>query len=365
MTRTLPAPRRLVLAVAVAVAMLVAVLGVTTRTAVSQAPLPAIAADQLLGSVAAAIADPPPVAGELAATLDLGIPDLGIEGVETGTEGLAALAGDKRLRVWGSDDGLRLAELTETGERALVTDGEILWTWDSDGLAATRTVLPAGVDAGTAQGLPAGTDPVAIAAEALAAVDATTEVTVERTSRVAGRDAYRLVLTPRTDATLVGRIELDVDAEERIPLRAAVIARDAAQPSIAVGYTSVSFDAIDPAMFTFTPPPSATVTERDASAVQRPGSAPFTGDVPHADHAGDVRTVGTGWSTVVAFPAPLPQDAPPPGSEAAGAADALAGLLPFAGPLFSATTAEVDGVTFLLVGAVPPAALDDAAESLR
>src|SRR2546426_227734 len=55
-------------------------------------------------------------------------------------------------------------------------------------------------------------DPLTLARRALRAITPTTSVTVEPDARVAGRPAYALVLRPRTPSTLVGRVEVDIDA---------------------------------------------------------------------------------------------------------------------------------------------------------
>ena len=69
-----------------------------------------------------------------------------------------------------------------------------------------------------------------LARRALAAIDPTTRVTVAGSTSIAGRDAYVLSLEPRTNATLVGRVELYVDASRWLPLGGAVFARGAPRP---------------------------------------------------------------------------------------------------------------------------------------
>src|SRR5439155_18457066 len=85
------------------------------------------------------------------------------------------------------------------------------------------------------------------------------------TARVAGRAAYVLVVEPRTSATLVGRIEVSIDAESHLPLRVAVFARGAGAPAISAGFTAVGFGPIPPRTFAFSPPPGATVLPASAA----------------------------------------------------------------------------------------------------
>jgi outer membrane lipoprotein-sorting protein len=376
---TTVAARRTPLLVAAVLALVAGLVLAGAQVARSQSALPEVTAAELLASVTERGEDDLTISGDLAATVELGLPDVGgFEGLASDdAEGLSALTGDRRLRIAKSPDGVRLAELGDSSERAFVTDGETAWTWDSSTLTATRYQVPAEAR-DRAESDPAArmADPLALAEDALAAVDDTTDVAVTGTGRVAGRDTYQLVLTPRTDATLVGRVVLDIDGEERVPLRAAVYARGAEAPSIEAGFTSVSFGAIDPVTFTFTPPPGTTVEEGDAPAGRDLEDVDRRAFAERArERAGEARegadgrgrTIGEGWDRVVAFPvdvAALTDRAAQEGGDAAGLAGQVQGLLPFSGPLFSAAQVEVDGESWLLVGAVPQAGLQAAAEQL-
>jgi hypothetical protein len=134
---------------------------------------------------------------------------------------------------------------------------------------------------------------------ALAAVDPTTEVTTSGLSRVAGRDVYELILTPRDDATLVRQVVVALDAETMVPLRTQVLARAASQPALEVGFTSVDFSAPDSNLFEFTPPPGATVTEHPAThEADKPDKDATAG----ADREPTV--MGEGWSAVAIMQLP-------------------------------------------------------------
>ena len=82
---------------------------------------------------------------------------------------------------------------------------------------------------------------------------------------MAGRGAYELVLTPApTERTLLREVRVAVDAEKRMPLRLTVLATGSSGPALQVGFTDLAFGPQDPALFTFTPPPGATVTDAPA-----------------------------------------------------------------------------------------------------
>ena len=82
-------------------------------------------------------------------------------------------------------------------------------------------------------------------------------------ARVAGREAYELVLEPRDGDTLVGEISVAIDAETGAALAASVTARGASEPAFSVAFTEVSFEAPDASVFAFTPPEGTAVTEHD------------------------------------------------------------------------------------------------------
>ena len=201
--------------------------------------------------------------------------------------------------------------------------------------------------------------------QALADLDETTEVTVGTDARVAGRDVYELVLTPRTADTLVGEVRFAIDGENGVALAASVTARGAAEPAFQTGFTQVDFSAPDPAVFAFTPGDDITVTEKD---VALPTGAPERRRRRRMPHAPVV--YGEGWSAVVELPT----------RPRGGRADVFSGLDPEQLAMLESVTTAVDGgrvlqtslVTVLitddgrvLAGAVPAARLVEAAQTGR
>jgi hypothetical protein len=163
--------------------------------------------------------------------------------------------------------------------------------------------------------------PEDLAVRLLAAVDSSTQVTVGPDVEVAGRTAYHLVLEPRTEGTLVGRVAIAVDGETGLPLRVSVTARGQAEPAFQSGFTRLSLATPDDSLFTFVPPPGATVEELQ---LPLPGARPWpimpghpgssgTGITPDAlSQTGRSHPIpdtarptvsGTGWETVIGFPA--------------------------------------------------------------
>lgn len=344
-------PRPLLILAIVAMTAGLTVAGVTVSRADPTPSLPPVPADRLLASTLAALSHPFSISGDVQTTLDMGLPQLptGMSVAGSGPLGtLASFAGTQRFRVWHGTGGLRVAHITDLGEQTVVADRTEAWLWDSSTMTA-RHVVYADLANATATGggsswpggsEPSGTagrmgDPTAIAGHALTSLAPYAAVSVDSTTRVAGRPAYQLTLTPTSPLTLIARITIAVDAQTRLPLRLEVFAKGAADPAIASTFTRVSFDAIDPSMFAFTPPPGTTVTTPKLSPHDA-STAPAAGTGSRSV----TRTFDSGFDTRVAvrLDQPLSADA--------------AALLPYAGPLVSVLTADAGGHTWLLFGFV-------------
>lgn len=262
-------------------------LAVPSLSATAAAPtLPPKTANQLLTDLGrAAEADLPGLSGTVETRADLGLPALPSQ--LAGNDVTSLLSGSRTARIWyAGKDRVRGQLLGTLSETDVIRNGRDLWTYDSTANRATHVTLPVGGDAAPGD-LAQVPTPQQAARQALGALDPTTAVSVDGTARVAGRAAYELVLRPRDAASLVGSVRLAVDSATSVPLRVQVFARGKGSPAVEVGFRSVSF-AVPPAkLFAWTPPPGAKVTERGV------GRAPT-----REPAAGDVRTVGDGWTTV-------------------------------------------------------------------
>jgi outer membrane lipoprotein-sorting protein len=257
-----------------------------------------------------------------------------------------AADGTSTARIWsGGDHKGRVSLPTDSGERTLVSDGTTHWAWNSD----DRTVVRGPVDTQNRGTTPA--DPTAAASKAIDELRATSTLAVDGTAEVAGRSAYELVLTPApTERTLLREVRVAVDAEKRTPLRLTVLATGAAQPALQVGFTDLTFGPQDPALFTFTPPPGATVTDQPArDAAARP----------------ERTTVGDGWDAVRVMRRPARSS---PGATATGAPDLSTVGTPVSGAWGSGRLLRTSLVSVLMTdqgstfaGAVQPSVLYAAA----
>jgi hypothetical protein len=352
--------RRLGTVAAIAL-LVVAAVGVTLVRADDTPALPPVSAESLLSTTLRALADPSvTISGSVTTTLDLGLPDLpaAVGGGPAGA--VTTILGDQRWRVWRSPDGIRVAHLLPAREQDLVVSPGGAWWWDSADMTAIRLPFPPpGGDTGhdpvaaPVAGSSFPTDPAALARAMIEGLQPCASLSVQGTTSVAGRSAYILALTPLTAESRVGSVEIAIDAGTRLPLRVQVLSRGSGDPAIDAGYTSVSFDPIDAAMFRFSPPPGATVhdgadlAKEDTAAA---GSGQTVSSEPPA--VTDVRTFGDCLGVVVA----LRLDGALPAQAAA--------LLPYAGPLASVAAVDRGDHTWVLAGLVDPSVLEDRAASL-
>ena len=294
----------------VAAAATAAVVGgalVVPAVASADPDLPPTTAADLLEDLATA--SERPFSGTVVQTVDLGLPELP-QGMGGSSELMTLLAGSTTLRLWSDGpERTRVAVLGALAESDLVRDGDDAWLWRSDQDTALHADLsalpqhPEGEERAPMGGTGAAS-PADAARAALDALDPTTEVSVDGTATVAGRDAYELVLEPRSEDSLVGEVRLAVDAETSYPLRAQVTARGATEPAFESGFTSISFTTPGDEVFDFTPPAGTEVQEVDpaqlsamgghddpSGATSHPGAAP--------GEAASPTVVGEGWTSVL------------------------------------------------------------------
>jgi outer membrane lipoprotein-sorting protein len=238
------------------------------------------------------------------------------------------IAGSNTARVWyAGEDKVRLALIGTLGETDVIRNGTDAWIWQSSSNTATHTTLPAGVADKKPSSLATdmATTPQAAAAAALAAIDPTTSVTTTGSAKVAGRDAYELVLAPKDTASLIGQVRLAIDAKQHIPLRVDVYAKGANNPAVRVAFQQISFTVPDAQQFTFNPPPGAKVnTEKPGNAAKEhadatPGKPGLVKPAPGKPglvkpgavpaKSGDPTVIGKGWTSVLVAKLPTEADA--------------------------------------------------------
>ncbi|MEU7282867.1 sigma-E factor regulatory protein RseB domain-containing protein [Streptomyces sp. NPDC045431] len=298
-------------AVPVAVAgVAAATIGLVPALAAAGDPeLPEITAQQLVEKIAAS--DVQRLSGTVKVTADLGLPSLGALGGAGADESgklMELASGTHTLRVAADGpDKQRLTFVDDAAEYSLIRNGKDVWAYDGASKEAVHS-SEAGQGSGTAPDHEVPATPKDLADQALKAVDDTTSVTVDGTSRIAGRDAYQLLIKPKqSDAgSTIGSIRVAVDAEKGVPLKFTLTPSDGGKAAIDVGFTKVDFGT--PAASTFALPQGAKVTEAPQEA-QDPAGEKLPEELAKefeglADLEGGLKVIGEGWTTVASLNAP-------------------------------------------------------------
>ena len=306
--------QRLRWAVPAAVALAVgAAFAIPTLASANGEALPETTPTQLLADLAEA--EPFAMSGTAIYTARLGLPEIPAE-MTGGADPLNLISGSSTIRVW--TDGLersRASLLGATSEYSVVVDGLEGWTYSSAKNEVTHISLDEAAQAAVAaneaehkaaleaEDVPT---PIEFAEQVLADADEHSEVTLGSDIVVAGRDAYQLVLTPRTSETLVAKIVVAIDGETLLPLSVQTWStQDSQSPALELAFTDVSMTAPSDAALAFSTPAGATVTEKviagadlegtdDASAM--PAQLPDGATPPLPE---GVTLTGEGWATIV------------------------------------------------------------------
>jgi len=331
--------------VPVAVAATVAGGVAINSAAAGSAPqLPGSTPQQVLAAMAAS--DVTALSGTVVTRADIGFPAIpsfggrsGSSASSTDLQGLVTrfLSGKNTLRVWSDGPTRQRAQLLDPfDELNVIRNGKDLWTYASKQNAVQHAVVPAdstrpatGAAARGGAASAAELAPAALAQRMLAAADPTTKVTLGEPELVAGRPAYALTLTPRTDQTLIGHVVIAVDSARSVPLQVQVFARGGDQPVIETGFTAIDFSTPSADTFRFSPPKGATVTElgkngKDGAAAKPSSSGSTRGSAPGSalgmGSGAKPTVIGTGWASVVEFAAPKPSATSGAASKAPGGA---------------------------------------------
>ncbi|MFI8853184.1 outer membrane lipoprotein carrier protein LolA [Streptomyces sp. NPDC053499] len=275
--------------------------------------LPKISAEELVAKVAKSDVDH--MSGTVKVSTDLGLPSLpggggsggggggfgggphgsgegaGKDGKGSGSvaapsKKLSELASGEHTLRFAADgpDKQRVSVMEDAAEYSLIHNGRELWAYDSGSNAAWHAKAPEGAKGahgGSAKRWhgeePDAVTPQKAAKQALKALDKSTSVTVDGTAKIAGRDAYQLVIKPKgaPDSTIES-VRIGVDADNGVPLRFTLTPKDGDKPAVDVAYTKVDFGKPDASSFDFTPPKGTEVTEAK----------------PHESAGGDLRGPG-------------------------------------------------------------------------
>ena len=267
-------------------------------------------------------------------------------------------------RLWLAKDGrVRLELQSQQGDTQIVYDGHTVTLYD----AATNTVYrytPPAHEGSTAHDESSGQHEIPSVAkieEAISHASQRADVSGATPTDVAGQPAYTVRVSPKEGGSLLGGAELSWDANNGVPLRAAIYSSAASAPVIELAASEISFGPVESSVFTITPPANATVKEIVFSQ-HHEGAAksPSGGEKP------SLTTHGHGPSTIAVL------ESKSKNGKSAG--ESLAGLPKVTINGASATvlrtelgtllTFERSGVRYLVAGAVSSAAVEEVAKGL-
>ncbi|MPY80329.1 MAG: outer membrane lipoprotein carrier protein LolA [Actinophytocola sp.] len=255
--------------------------------------LPEMSATELVEATLSA--DAPAFEGTVAMSNDLGLPP--IPGLD--------MANAESARIYhDGDDRARLSLQRGSTEFTAVAGPDGAWTYDSGSNTATRYPHEGGLPRHESE----LSDPAGTATTIIDHLSETSTITIDGTARVADRDAYELVLTPKpSERTLLREVTVAIDAATKLPLRFEVMPNGSPDPVVSAGFTEFVVGEQPDELFEFTPPDDAEVTTADPDKASRP--LPEHADPAKAfdDASAGLAVTGSGWDTVLT--GTLPEDA--------------------------------------------------------
>jgi outer membrane lipoprotein-sorting protein len=197
--------------------------------------------------------------------------------VSTGSPLLSGATG----RLWVSGGRVRLELQSDAGDAQITFADGHLSIYD----AASNTVYRADVGSSDSTATTTGQDhaPPSLAdiSSALQRLAQQATVSGAEPTTQAGQGAYKVTVTPKHDAGLLGQAEFAWDAANGIPLRIAVTAAGSSSPVLALEVTDISYGSVDPSTLAVTPPAGAKVVDlgspAHAGSKDSGGSAPTQG----------------------------------------------------------------------------------------
>jgi len=272
-------------------------------------------------------------------------------------------------RLWVAKDGrVRLELQAEKGDTQVLYDGHTLTVYDASSNTLYRFTPPTGKEGSATHSSTGQADKhevpsVAKIEEAIATLDHV-DVSGATPTNVAGQPAYTARVSPKEGGSLLGGAEVSWDAENGLPLRAALYSSTSSSPVIELAASEVSFGPVDSSVFEFTPPASAKVEEVKLPSREAGEHADGTAG---AHGKPNVTAHGHGVSSVAVVenklkpgekPASLPEGLPKVKIDGTTTATELPTAL---GTLLSF---ERSGVRYVLAGAVTPADIEAVARGL-
>jgi outer membrane lipoprotein-sorting protein len=284
-------------------------------------------------------------------------------------------------RLWIANDGdVRLELQSESGDTQVLYDGHTLTLYDAATNTLYRYTVPAREQSRSDGG--SGADEIDVAVpgstvhhhevptvanieQAIAHLSQHADVSGATPTDVAGQPAYTVRVSPREGGSLLGGAELSWDADNGVPLRAAIYSWASSAPVIELAATEVSFGPVAGSVFEINPPADAKVEEIKTPTAS---GARAAHRLAHRAAKPKITVHGHGLSAIAVLE----------GRTKAGAQQSSGGSLEglpkvtingvsaseLRTELGTLLTFERSGVSYLIAGAVSPAAVEEAARGL-
>ena len=307
-------------------------------------------------------------------------------------------------RLWVTNDGRFRVELqSQAGDAQIVSDGKQVTVYDANSNTAYRFDVPQGQDKSSADKAEEH-KPVTLEQvdKAINEISKHWSLSGANPTSTAGAPTYTVRISPRDDGGLLGAAELAWDADNGIPLRAAIYADNQDSPVLELKADDVSFAPVPESDVTVSPPAGARVIDM-SSRQQRSGDQsgqPIEGvdavqsklDFPlvapdtvaglprqdvrlvrHEDKAGALVVYGKGLGAIVVLQSKAGDRQGQPGG--GGERDEQLRLpqiningatgTELATALGTVVTFERNGISYTVAGSVPPQAAEQAARELQ
>lgn len=373
--------RRLIAGTVVSAALVVGVVAAATAAGGGSSPPPA---KPLAAAIHDSLAAPKPagITARVRFTNNL----IASGALPTGSPLLTGASG----RLWLSGDRLRLELQSDAGDAQItVADGRIS-VYDASTNTDYRATVPVKKESERADGK-TGVPTTARIGTALAQLAQDVTISGADPTTQAGQPAYEVSVTPKHDAGLLGQAQLAWDAANGVPLRISLAAAGNTSPVLALDVTDISYGSVDAGALAITPPADAKVVDLGSlGAATGSGSSgkpavegvsavsaavPFKLSAPDAlvglprtgvrlvsDGSNPAALVtygkGLGVIAVIERAATKSGDNPLAGLPAVSIGGATGYELPTA--LGTIITAERAGVSYTLIGSLPPNAAEAA-----
>ncbi|HET8949288.1 MAG TPA: hypothetical protein VFN44_02225 [Solirubrobacteraceae bacterium] len=308
--------------------------------------------------------------------------------------GASPLAAGADGRLWMARDGrFRLELQSDAGDAQIASDGRTLSVYDASAKTVYRVALPDERPRKEERG------PVTLAQvrRGLDRLARAWTLSGARPTSTAGRPSYTVRIAPKDDGGLLGAGELAWDAVKGVPLRAAVYAQDSSEPVLELAATDISFGRVPGDDLRIAVPSGTRTVEVDppaghagagpdaagasgVEAVQREVgfrlSAPKElAGLPRkeirlvrlGDANGALSVYGEGLGGIAVIQHRVPAGEARPDGEAGLPQVNIDGATgtELATALGTMVTFERGGVSYTVLGSVPPAAVENAARGLR